>query len=1064
MDLRAVRQDLEIAGTSIIDNQGENTLAIGIERITGGVREFCVATAFFSLDALALVAKNLPGCDRVRILFGDEADRSERVKLLRRMREHSDFDLAEQRLSDPTLDALRKVEELFKQGRVEARCYTAKKFHAKAYLADREHYPNSMGILGSGNFTRPGLTRNLELNVELTPEQTAQVRAWFEERWTEAEADDVTEDVEKEIKRQIDLYDPYAIYCKALLTWGDWVQGREALPTSSVLHVLDPHQDDAFRQAIKVIGRENGVLLTDGVGLGKSFVALALMEHYLAQGQRVFLIAPKAILSASWELYLTTYLDRYRRGYKSLVHEAMTWFGFDPEKSELHEEKAKDLEEFWRQAQVVVIDESHNFRKTDSNRYANVMRMLAGGPLGNKIVVLLTATPINTEFQDLPAQFRLITHEKGTLGGVPIETYQRLAVGLDTEHRRRFGEQLELDFLSTHDGLGLLERGLRAVAIQRSRKTCKELAAAKGKVLRFPDREPITVAKYELSPLFKDVVRHAKAEFEELAKFLFAYRSEVARAAQEKTEAQRRLELELPERGLRFSAYLPDRYRRASEGSLREAQVESLLVSLVFSNVMKQLESSPVAFQGILQALGAGLCARLKYTAAQGHLPEAEIDSIIGAHSDWIGQDARQAEPADEEEEDGSAAEASGEEMDEWLERALRVNSIRKGLAGFGASTHEVKKWRKHIEGDLAILKDIHQRTVSARRMGQDQKLLDVQRHLKEQLEQGRKVLVFTQSRRTAEYLERELKERFGQQVARIDAGVDGDRRTRILHAFSPKYNPMQQPPLQIEPVNILVSTDVLSEGVNLQEAGCILNYDIHWNPVRLIQRIGRVDRRLGEDDRGHTFAIINVFPPKEIEEIIELVGTVEGRKRKITSLLGLDQSFFSTNDPEGTLKEFNHKLEGEVSLLDEGLKRYVQLTATSPEMVATADAVPAGAFGVWEGAPANGVFAAFEMVVTRDAHGRERLSESEKEKFKWAIGMPILGVAYEDGVSLDAPINLSLLAGTVPKQRSANPGAPESLGDALRRLRKEAIQSFKKMDLPIAIQPRLVCWMEMRI
>lgn len=1052
------------AQTSIIDNQEGNTLALGIENITGGVRELWIATAFFSLDALALVAKNLHQCDQVRILFGDDADRRQRQKLLQEMRDRSDGDLVEQRLIDPTLDSLRKVQELFKQGRINARCYTAKKFHAKAYLSYREHHPQFMGILGSGNFTRPGLTRNVELNVELTTDQTAQLHAWYEARWAEAVEDDVTDAVQKEIKRQLDLYDPYAIYCKALLTWGDWVQGRNAMPEYNVLKILDPHQDDAFRQALKVISREGGVLLTDGVGLGKSFVALALMEHFLANGMRVFLVAPKAILTASWELYLTEFLDRYRRGYKSLVHEAMTWFGFDPTSPRAAEDKAKDLLEYWRQAQVVVIDESHNFRKTDSNRYANMLQMLGTGPLGRKIVILLTATPINTEFQDLTAQFRLITHEKGTLGGISIENYQKHAAGLDSEHRRRAAEQLEFDYQMGHASLGLLESGLKVAAIQRSRKTCKELAAAKGKVLHFPDREPIAVAKYDLSPLYKEVVGHTKTEFEELAKFLIAYRSEVSRASQEKDEAKRRLKLKLPDRGLRFSAYLPDRYRKHPEESLREANVESTLVSLVFTNVMKQLESSSVAFQGILQALGAGLCARLKYTASQGDLPVAEVDSVIQAHTDWIGRDVRDlAAEEDEEEEDGAAADASGAEMDEWLERALRVNSVRKGLAGFSAETHEVVKWRKHIEGDLDILRDVHQRTVAARQMADDQKLLDVNAHIAKQLEKGRKILLFTQSRRTAEYLERELKERYGKQVARIDASIDGDRRRRILYAFSPRYNPMLQPPLQFDPINILISTDVLSEGVNLQEAGCILNYDIHWNPVRLIQRIGRVDRRLREDDPGHTFAIINVFPPKEIEDIIELVGTVEGRKRKITSLLGLDQAFFSTDDPEGTLKEFNRELEGEVNLLDEGLKRYVHLTSASPEMVEIAEAVPPGAFGVWSDAPVSGVCAVFEMTPTLDAHGKERITPEEKYRYKWAVGMPVLALMAEGKISLDAPEILDLLSQAEPKQRSGDPGDPAVIREALKDMKNAANQSFRAMNLHSAIQPKLVCWMELR-
>jgi len=144
--------------TSIIDNQGENTLRAAIERITGGGRDVCIASAFFSLDALALVSKNLGDCERVRILFGDDANRTERAKLLARLRADSDKALVKDRMSDPTLESLQAVDKLFRAGRIQARCYVQRKFHAKAYLCTREHYPTLMAILGSGNLTRPGLT------------------------------------------------------------------------------------------------------------------------------------------------------------------------------------------------------------------------------------------------------------------------------------------------------------------------------------------------------------------------------------------------------------------------------------------------------------------------------------------------------------------------------------------------------------------------------------------------------------------------------------------------------------------------------------------------------------------------------------------------------------------------------------------------------------------------------------------------------------------------------------------------------------------------------------------
>jgi HKD family nuclease len=145
------------SSSSIIDNRDENTLLVGLRKMSEGGREICVATAFFSLDALLLLADVLADYQRVRILFGDDSDAKQRAKLLQMLRLRSDDDLLRQREELPQLSPLKKVEALFAAGRVEARCYTAKKFHAKAYLITRPVFPSQVGVIGSGNFTRPGL-------------------------------------------------------------------------------------------------------------------------------------------------------------------------------------------------------------------------------------------------------------------------------------------------------------------------------------------------------------------------------------------------------------------------------------------------------------------------------------------------------------------------------------------------------------------------------------------------------------------------------------------------------------------------------------------------------------------------------------------------------------------------------------------------------------------------------------------------------------------------------------------------------------------------------------------
>ncbi len=1088
--------------TSIIDNRDGNTLHDALELITENGRELWIATAFFSLDALNMLGENLLRAERIRLLFGDDASAKQRNALINAMQQRSDADLLKHREADPLLTGLKMAKLLIEEGRLEARVYTKEKFHAKLYISHRDGYPPASSIVGSGNFTRSGLTKNIELNVRLIEEQTEKLIAWYEARWEEAKNDDITLTLNEQIERQIKLYEPHAIYLRSLLAWGDFVQGRDTTGELRMGLLLDPHQDHGFRQALKILERENGVMICDGVGLGKSYVALTLMEHFLRLGKRVLLVAPKAILDNSWKGYISQYLDEFRAPFGSLHYEAMTFLGFpaapDDKNPAESEWRVRKLAE---QAEVIIVDESHNFRTTAANRYANLNRIVAPNLLGRKQVVLLSATPINTAYQDLTAQFALLTHSDGKLGGHPIETLKKVANRLDAEQAGR-PQQASLFSIQEIPKRGPLDDALKCCMIQRSRATCKELARAAGLEVRFPQREAPEEIEYSLSPLYRELVRKARENFEDLARYLKAYRAEVKRAS-EKEETINSGFAKLPSRGLKFSAYLPDRYRLTERESNREAQVEAYLAGLVFVNVMKQLESSIVAFQGILQSLGAGLSARLEQVFGR-----EEVAADLEEHRPWINTELKYEE---EEVEDADSAEASGEEMDDWIERALRSKAVRKALADFGPDSHDVKRWRRDILGDLEHLREIHEYALIARQQGHDEKLQRVGDQLKEQLSRGRKCLVFTQSKRTARFLESQLPallageagdslvrepravysagvaeegapdssslrmtSRTGSHedgrsvgVARVDSDVAGDTRMRILHRFSPTYNPnpddrpgqARLPGMEatVKPLDVLVCTDVLSEGVNLQEAGCVLNFDIHWNPVRLIQRIGRVDRRLNAGSPEHSFSILNVFPPPEIEAIINLVGTVEGRRAIISETLGIDVSFFRANDEAGTLREFNKLVEGESSSHDRALAEYVRAARLSESEIAKAMGVPPGGFGVWKGAPCDGLFGLFTI------EAKESATPLDLSKFAPLLGRPVLALEREGETGFEASEILELLGRTKPGAASGLPSDSATLGDRLSELRRKARESLRDLRLTQGMELRLVCWLELR-
>lgn len=1061
--------------TSIIDNRDENTLLHGLQKMSAGGREIAIATAFFSLDALLLLASTVSGYDRVRILFGDDANAEQRRRLLEMFRQRSDADLLVQRESLPNLSPLKKVEALFAAGRIEARCYTAKKFHAKSYLIQRpDNFPPRLGVLGSGNFTRPGLCQNIELNVRLSEEQTAHLETWFEDRWAEAAQDVVTEDVLAEIRRQIDLYEPYVLYLKALYTWGAQQQAESSgLGRTKLQDALDPHQEQGFLRALRILKREHGVMVCDGVGLGKSFIALALMEQFCREGQNVLLIAPKNILTSSWDGYLANYLGRYRQPFGSIYETAMTELGFDLSgaaddlPSPALREKRELVQRLFERADVIVVDESHNFRTTAADRYKNLARIVATYRDKRKKIILLSATPINTAYRDMSNQLALVTQDKGNIGGYTGDQIRRYAGELDKERpgASPMG-QLSLALLETPSQA--LNRVLESVVIQRSRATCKALAEAKGKIVRFPKRKAPRCIQVEIgkdSPGYRQLIALAQKRFQPGVEFVKQMRQELEKADKKGTSVLPVKLMKGPPKGIKLAAFLTEQYRLVPVEGVKVYQDEVHLAGLVFSNTLKQMESSPAAFQSILQSLGMGLIARLQ------HVFGSEAQAAIGEHEAWIrtplfprtpgADDLADMDSDGDVEEDGDTLDAGGGEVDAWLTQAVKARGLAKKLRDFNAQTFDVARWRGDILSDLAFLREIHTATLQARAQP-DPKLVSVLPALQKLVDAGARVLVFTQSQRTAEYLERELRGRLaGKSVARIDSRVE-KTRAAILHAFCPGYNPPAKAASVPERIDVLISTDVLSEGVNLQEAGAIMSYDIHWNPVRLIQRIGRVDRRLNPEitPGDHSFDIINVLPPDEINDIINLVGAVESRTLRISKALGLDVSFFKSDDPAGNLKEFNAQYEGEISKTDQALTEYARLSVEPPDEKTQRllDAVPPGAFGVWNHAPQDGLFALFTMEIKPSAPAADR------ERFAAVLGRPVLALEQPGGtVGHDAGEILSLLSGTVADAPSGTPTDEEQLAKRLAKLKESARRQFSDINLPASILPKLVCWMELR-
>lgn len=328
-------------------------------------RSFDIATGWFDIGALLGLDGHWQKLGGMRILMGGEVGGPTKKALLEAVRSRArgtlDESIEEFKREDPFLEGSEEIVAALKDGRIVCRVYNRDKFHAKAYITHgRLEVVGSQALVGSSNFTRPGLTQNVELNLNLeSSAEVAQLQRWYEEHWEAAT--DVSEDVLKTVQRHTVERSPFEVYARSLQSLvagqdpsgADWDRTR-----SQVFPKLDRYQQEGYAALVDIGRQHGGALLCDGVGLGKTFVGLMLIERLvLHEGKRVVLLAPKAVREGVWEKELRTHLDH------------IGGFGGAGVFSNLHVFNHTDLgrggdfpeafEQVTRLADAIVIDEAH---------------------------------------------------------------------------------------------------------------------------------------------------------------------------------------------------------------------------------------------------------------------------------------------------------------------------------------------------------------------------------------------------------------------------------------------------------------------------------------------------------------------------------------------------------------------------------------------------------------------------------------------------------------------------------------------------------------------------------
>ncbi|WP_154859422.1 SNF2-related protein [Cyclobacterium xiamenense] len=681
-----------------------------------------------------------------------------------------------------------------------------------------------------------------------------QYQMLFDIQWSQA-AKDIKADLLKELERAYKDYSPEFLYQFTLSRIFEGVDEVSAdqneisqigLTDSKIWNELKPFQQDGVLGAIHKIKKYNGCILADSVGLGKTYEALAVIKYFLCRdgNARVLVLCPKK-LRENWRIFKVNESENFFQNdnlrYDLLSHTDLSNQNPDREVDGLILGRVN-----WGNYDLVVIDESHNFRN-DNTRYKKLMEEVVSKGLKTK-VLLLSATPVNNKMNDLKHQIYVMTENRDdAFHSEGIPSIAKLMTGVQREFNKwiegdRNPDKL-LETLSTKHPkyFDLLDK----VSIARCRRHIRSFY---GETIHFPER---------LQPDNTPVAGNNGGAL-----------SDIEALVEEMNQLN--LGLYAPITYLRDDNGIPEKYAQRYDSEVsrgvifKQSDREESLIYLMKVNLLKRLESASSSFgltiKSILDKID-DILHRIERT--QGYL------------------------------EDFNEIPAELEDLREELSVGKKVRIEIQDM--------DLIKWKNDLENDKAILESIL-RKVQAEGPATDPKLNLLKQKITQKINQpinqgNKKVLIFTAFADTASYLYDQIADwaqtKFGLYTALVTGGTTADKTNLprvknergtyyktdfnyLLTNFSPvsKRRETTYPNCQ-EQIDILMATDCVSEGQNLQDCDYLVNYDIHWNPVRIVQRFGRIDRMGSINQR---IQMVNFWPMDDLDTYIKLRGRVEGR------------------------------------------------------------------------------------------------------------------------------------------------------------------------------------------
>jgi superfamily II DNA or RNA helicase len=832
-------------------------------------------------------------------------------------------------------EGLRRLSAQLRAGRLVVKLFLRHRLHAKLYLLYNSHHPYAkvVGYLGSSNLTLSGLAYQGELNVDVVDDDACRkLEQWFNDRWHDRWCLDISQelaDIIDESWAREEMLPPYYIYLKMAYHLSE--EARAGLTDFRIPRIFQERLFDYQAAAVKIaahhLNKRGGVIIGDVVGLGKTLMATTLarimQDDYNLE---TLVICPKNLVSM-WDMYLQDY------GIVGRVCSLSNVLGELPG---------------LRRYRLVIIDESHNLRNREGKRYKIIKEYIEKN---ESKCVLLTATPYNKTFLDISAQLRLFLSDEASkdLGIRP----ERLLAELG---EAKFNAQYQCPVRS----LTAFEKSsyaddwrelMRHYLVRRTRSFIQANYAHRDDqnrhtYLEFPDGTrsyfPVRVPR---------TIKFAIGEEGEIDPYALLYSDAVVTTIGD---------LCLPRYGL--ASYIPAKVKATESEKLLLRGLSrggKRLMGFCRTNLFKRLESGGAAF---LQSITRHILRNYVFLYAI----ENGLDLPIGTQSAELldtqsnDEDEEIVVPGTLDDDDASTegmtivdeAQATVEQIPLYSESYFKQQAAEV----YQQYSTQFRKRFKWIRSDLfnsSLKKDLRQDSQKLQKLlaqcgrwheKHDQKLhalidLLTQRHPDE------KVLIFTQFADTVRYVNTQLK---AHGIAAVE-GVTGtsENPTEYAWRFSPLSNNRRE---QISPereLRVLIATDVLSEGQNLQDAAIVVNYDLPWAIIRLIQRAGRIDR-IGQ--RAENIYCYSFLPAEGVEKLIRLRERVRTRLRENAEVVGTDEAFFEDDDMDNQaiIDLYNEKagiLDGdtdnEIDLASQAYQIWKNATDADPRLKQIIERLP---------------------------------------------------------------------------------------------------------------------------